>query len=51
MEFSLGTEVRDEYLSRELGASARKLVEEVMLTKTRRKRCDHSRHFQRHEGG
>lgn len=33
MELSLGTEMRDEYLSWELGASARKLVEEVMLTK------------------
>jgi len=33
MELSIGTEVRDEYLSWELGASARKLVEGVMLTK------------------
>jgi leucyl aminopeptidase (aminopeptidase T) len=33
MELSLGTEVRDEYLSWELAASARKLVENVMLTK------------------
>jgi leucyl aminopeptidase (aminopeptidase T) len=33
MELSIGTEVRDEYLSWEVGASARKLVEEVMLTK------------------
>ena len=33
MELPLGTEVRDEYLSWELGASARRLVENVMLTK------------------
>ncbi len=33
MELFLGTEVREEYLSWELGTSARKLVEEVMLTK------------------
>jgi leucyl aminopeptidase (aminopeptidase T) len=33
MELSLGTEVRDEYLCWELGGSARKLVEDVMLTK------------------
>jgi leucyl aminopeptidase (aminopeptidase T) len=33
MELFLGTEVREEYLNWELGASARKLVEEVMLTK------------------
>ena len=33
MELSLGTEVRDEYLSWELGASARRLVEDVMLAK------------------
>ena len=32
MELSLGTEVRDEYLRWELAASARKLVEDVMLT-------------------
>ena len=32
MELSLGTEVREEYLRWELGASARKLVEDVMLT-------------------
>jgi len=32
MELFLGTEVREEYLNWELGASARKLVEEVMLT-------------------
>src|SRR4030043_1675681 len=33
MELSIGTEVREEYLNWELGASARKLVEAVMLTK------------------
>jgi leucyl aminopeptidase (aminopeptidase T) len=33
MELSIGTEVRDEYLSWEVGGSARKLVEVVMLTK------------------
>jgi leucyl aminopeptidase (aminopeptidase T) len=33
MELYLGTEVREEYLNWELGASARKLVEEVMLAK------------------
>jgi len=32
MELSIGTEVREEYLSWEVGGSARKLVEEVMLT-------------------
>ena len=32
MELSLGTEVGEEYLRWELGASARKLVEDVMLT-------------------
>jgi leucyl aminopeptidase (aminopeptidase T) len=32
MELFLGTEVREEYLNWELGASARKLVEAVMLT-------------------
>jgi leucyl aminopeptidase (aminopeptidase T) len=33
MELFLGTEVREEYLNWELGASARKLVEDVMLAK------------------
>jgi leucyl aminopeptidase (aminopeptidase T) len=33
MELFLGTEVKEEYLSWELGASARKLMEEVMLTR------------------
>jgi leucyl aminopeptidase (aminopeptidase T) len=33
MDLSLGTEVRDEYLGWELQSGARKLVEEVMLTK------------------
>ena len=33
MELSLGTEVGDDYLRWELGASARKLVEDVMLTR------------------
>jgi len=33
MDLSLGTEVRDEYLQWELGGSARKLVEGVMLAK------------------
>jgi leucyl aminopeptidase (aminopeptidase T) len=33
MDLSLGTEVKDEYLSWELQSGARKLVEDVMLTK------------------
>jgi leucyl aminopeptidase (aminopeptidase T) len=35
MDLSLGTEVRDEYLGWEVQSGARKLVEEVMLTKKR----------------
>ena len=33
MDIAIGTEVRDEYLSWEVEAGARKLVENIMLTK------------------
>ena len=33
MDIEIGTEVRDEYLSWEVAAGARKLIEDIMLTK------------------
>ncbi len=50
MELSIGTEMREEYLSWELGDSARKLVEGGHAHQTRRERGHHCRHLQRHEG-
>ena len=50
MELSLGTEVRDEYLSWELGASARRLVEDVMLTKPGENLVITADYGMRHEG-